>query len=337
LNAILTQRSTIDPEVSAGLMFRGWTTPDSAAFFKATIGSGINIYGEYFQPFGAFSRVPWLRFDTDYDDWILQDLKVSTLYRTYGGGVWLEYAISNHQDARLGISLESIKESSILDSEPQSEGSELLTRSARLVAVRAAYRFDNRSSVVFPGSGQYFLAYASWGSPPLGSELGFFKLEADYEFAKPIGYDTTLGVAAFAGTDFAGIIPGAAKVTGARYFSLARQGMFYGMTAGEPQGTGDTVAAVGLELRHRVGKINPVLGGDFYGIANFSLGTTDWYGEDTVNYLPLRWSGTIGAGAKLTNQLGGFAGVGLVGSAGTLRPALTLLIGSFEDAIEDRR
>ncbi|HOV94710.1 MAG TPA: hypothetical protein PLT87_07515, partial [Spirochaetales bacterium] len=109
------------------------------------------------------------------------------------------------------------------------------------------------------------------------------------------------------------------------------------MAGGEPEGTGDTVAGIGIEIRHRIGKLNPILGGDFYAIANFSLGTTDWYGDDTVNYLPLRWSGTVGAGARLTNQLGAFAGVGLVGSGSGLRPALTLLVGSFEEPIEDRR
>ena len=341
LTTVLTQRSTIDPEISAGLLFRGWTTANSAAFFKATIGSGVNIYGEYFQPFGPFSVVPWLRFDTDYDDWIFDELKVSTLYRTYGIGFWLEYAISSHQDVRLGLSLESVKETPIPDPElgtPQgSSGTSTSGVSAHLSAVRAAYRFDNRPSAVFPSSGLALLVYASWGSVPLGSDLGFFKLDAVYTMAESIGNDSTIGVSAFFGSDFAGIIPGAAPVPTGQYFSLARNGMFYGMAGGEPEGTGDTVAGIGIEIRHRIGKLNPILGGEFYAIANFSLGTTDWYGEDTINYLPLRWSGTVGAGAKLTNQLGAFAGVGLVGSGSGLRPALTLLIGSFNDAIEDRR
>ena len=343
LTTVLTQRSTIDPEISVGLLFRGWTTTSSAAFFKATIGSGINIYGEYFQPFGPFSVVPWLRFDTDYDDWIFDELKVSTLYRTYGTGFWLEYAIGSHQDVRLGLSLESVKETPIPDSELGTSQSSSGTStsgsgvSAHLSAVRAAYRFDNRPSVVFPSSGFALLVYASWGSVPLGSDLGFFKLDATYKMAESIGNDSTIGVSAFLGSDFAGIIPGAAPVTTGQYFSLARNGMFYGMAGGEPQATGDTVAGIGVEVRHRIGKLNPILGGDFYAIANFSLGTTDWYGDDTVNYLPLRWSGTVGAGARLTNQLGAFAGVGLVGSGSGLRPALTLLVGSFEEPIEDRR
>jgi len=327
MNAILAQRSTIDPTLSAGLLFRGWTTPSSAMFFKASIGSGIDAYAEYFQPFGAFSVTPWARFNVDYDEWILDDLKLSTLYRTYGGGLWLGLAVGNHSDVRAGISLESVKDGS----------SALVPVAERLSALRAAYHFDNRSSVVFPERGYSLLTYASWASAALGSEISFLQAEADFEAALPLGSATTLGVAAFVGTDFAGIIAGVPSVSSSRYFSLARQGMFYGINSAEPQGTGDTLAGVGLELRHKIGRVNPILGGDLFLIANASLGTSDWYGDSTVDYLPLRWAGTLGAGLKVNSRLGVFAGAGLVGLSNSIRPALTIMIGSFEDKLEDRR
>ncbi|MCE5256343.1 MAG: patatin-like phospholipase family protein [Spirochaetaceae bacterium] len=327
MDTIVSSQSSIDPTLSVGLLFRGWTTKNSAMFIKASAGSGIDLYSEYFQPIGSFFAMPWLRFDIGRDSWILDTLKISTLYRTYGGGLWLGLALGSHSDLRIGASLESVKDGSRA----------LVPVNERLLALRSAYHYDNRSSIVFPERGWSLLAYASWANAAIGSEIPFLQAEADFEAALPLGQATTLGIAAFAGTDFAGIIPGAPNVSSSRYFTLARQGMFYGINDTEPQGTGDTLAGIGLEVRHKIGRINPILGGDIYLMANASVGTADWYGDSTVEYLPLRYSGTLGAGLRLSSQMGIFAGAGIVGISNTVQPAFTLMIGSFEDKLEDRR
>lgn len=327
VGAVLSLNSSVGTALSAGVLFRGWTTKNSAAFFKASLASGFGLYGEFFQPFGPFFAMPWLRFKLDYDEWIIDDLKLSPLYRSYGGGLWLGAALGGHCDFRIGASFEIAK-----------DGSRSLTPAdEKLAVLRSSFHWDNRSSVVFPEHGFSLLIYGGLADPAIGSQIGYAQVEIDFEAVFSLGANLNLGVTAFAGTDFAGFIPGAAAVDSSRYFRLARQGMFYGLNGNETQGKGDSVAGIGLELRKKIGLLNPVLGGDVFLVANASLGTADWYGESLVDFLPLRYSATFGLGLRLGDELGVFGGAGVVGLSGKIRPAVTLMIGSFEDKPEDRR
>lgn len=326
LDGTVSTNSSIDSELSAGLLFRAVTTPQSAFFAKAALGSGFRGYAELFQPAGPFFLLPWARFNLDYDEWIIDEFKISTLYRAFGGGLWAGTALGRRAEFRAGVSYEWVRDASI-DSKVNK----------RQAAVRAALWADTRNSTVFPDRGVSFLAYGLWSDGSVLGEIPFATFDLTFQAALPLGEKTSLGFSAFAGSDFAGIIPGVQPAPDSRYFVLPRRGLFYGLIPKDPYAQGDTVGAIGLELRRNLGRINPILGGDIFLVLNGSLGTADMYEDPTVDFFPLRWSVTAGAGVRVTNETGLFAGAGVVSVGNRLRPALTVSLGSFEDSLEDRR
>jgi hypothetical protein len=331
LNAIVSTTSSVYSGLSAGLMFRALTTKDSAFFANASLTTGFSGYAEFFQPIGPFFLMPWARYVLESDEYAFSEssISISTIYRHYGGGLWAGVALGKHTDFRFGGSFEILKDGSRNFPTPIDE---------RLSVLRAAFRTDTRSSTVFPENGVSLLAYGSWGDPAILSQISFAQAELDFEAALPLGPRMTLGLAAFAGTDFSSFIPGAPIADDSRYFTLARQGMFYGLNSTELQALGNTALGLGLELRRKMGQINPILGGDLFLMANASIGATDQTAlPSTVSFFPLRYSATIGGGVRLTGEFGVMGSVGIIGISNAIRPALSVMIGSFEDRLEDRR
>jgi hypothetical protein len=331
LDGIVSKGSSIDSELAAGILLRSLTTPSSALFGKVSLGSGIKGYAEFFQPFGAFYVMPWVRYSLDYDEWIFEEFKLSSVYRNYGGGLWTGLALGRSTDFRVGLSYEIVKDASYGVNPPEK----------RSAALRAAFRVDSRSSTVFPERGVSLLLYGVWSDDTYVGQTPFAKLELDFEAAIPLGRGFSLGFAGYAGSDFSLFIPAAQAAPSSQYFSITKQGLFYGLAPEDLYAQGHTVAALGLELRKKVGMLNPLVGGDFYLLANGSVGTASQRAMDDpvddYDFFPLRWSATVGAGLKLSDQLGLFAGAGVVSVGGEVRPAISLSFGSFEDRIEDKR
>ncbi len=323
--------STTFSALSAGVLFRGITNRDSALFVKAGMGSGVRAYAEFFQPVGKLYAMPWVRYGLEYDETTLDadEVRIGTLYRHWGGGLWLGSTLGPHSDMRIGAAVESVRDSS---SVPPANR---LLGTLRFRAVT-----DTRSATVFPDRGHALSAGLVLSAPSvLGSDFSFVQTEIDVEAAIPAIQGVTIGLAGFAGTDFAGLVAGAHPVDGSRYQTLPRQGMFYGTNPTSTRVSGSSVFGAGIEIRRRSGRLNAVLGGDLYLLANTSVGTAYRPGVPDDGFLPLRWTATIGAGARLSPDLGLLAGIGLVGTEadGSVHPALTILFGSFEDRMEDRR
>ncbi len=328
LDAIVSTTSSIASEISAGLMFRGLTNKDSALFVNTSLGSGFRGYTEFFQPMGPLFVMPWARYAFEIDEYSVPDLllSISSIYRHYGGGLWAGTTLGQHADFRIGASIESVLDAAKIPKEEK-----------RQVALRGAFRIDTRSNTVFPESGISLLAYGVWSDPLIQSQFTFAQADLDFEAAIPLGPASTLGVAAFAGTDFSGFIPGTEPVDGTRFYSLVRQGMFYGLTSSQQVAVGNSVAGLGLEMRRKLGQINPILGGNVFLLANASVGTANQVSDSEFGFLPLRISGTLGAGLKLTGELGIMGGIGFAGTTAAIRPAITVMIGSFEERLEDLR
>jgi hypothetical protein len=107
---------------------------------------------------------------------------------------------------------------------------------------------------------------------------------------------------------------------------------------------GNHVGAGALELRWKVGALSPLLGIDIFALANDSVAAVrQGLPSDPgfLDFLPLRWDGSLGLGARITEHSGVMAVVSYVDDGNTTisaqRFAFTLEVGSFAQFLEDRR
>ena len=112
--------------------------------------------------------------------------------------------------------------------------------------------------------------------------------------------------------------------------------MFYGLEPRPETGVGNDVAACALELRTKIGTLSPLLGIDIFGLANLSMAAVrqGLPGDaDFMDFLPLRWDGSLGLGARITDHTGIMALVSYVNDGNTVisaqRFAFTLEVGTF--------
>ena len=323
-----------DLVLSTALLMRGFTGKNSALLFSDSLVNKVRATLEYFQPLGPLFFRPWGRYAFEYDTYASESVPVALVskFRTAGGGAWLGGVLGRDADLMVGYSLENVLSGdNWLDLAP-----------ATAAALRASLRYDDRDTTVFAHRGAAFSAYGRWFSPAFGGSLSFAQAELDAMAAIPAGESDTIGLAAFGATDFAGLVPGAQAAELSYYPSLRHPGMFYGLGYASSRSVGDDMAAVGLEYRHRIGRISSLVGGEVYLFGNASAAGVAQSGDpSTYGLTPLRYDLSLGAGTRLAREFGIMVGVSLLGNLDEvqpLTPALAIEMGSFTDGrVEDKR
>ena len=167
-----------------------------------------------------------------------------------------------------------------------------------------------------------------------------FRSEFEGSIYLELGKTLNIGVNAFAGTNFYGLVDGVQEVATSYYSSLRRPGMFYGYKEHSERDEGDHVAALSVELRTRLGRLINLLGGDYYAFLNGSVGAVRVADGASIDFLPLRMSYSLGVGARVTDSFGILGAVCLnydAGAPSPLVPAFTVEFGSFSSRFETRR
>ncbi len=321
---------TSDFALASGLLIQNLTGPHSALFVSTALFNRLDGMIEYFQPFGPFFAKPWFRYTLEYDSYSAGGFTVGTKFRSYGGGAWLGLALGRNADFMLGYSLENMLSVGQFDILPLD-----------ISGFRGALRLDTRDSAIFASRGLALLAYGRLFATNLGGESSFATSEALLDLAIPLGKLQSLGIAAYASTDWSGLVPGATTALYSYFSTLRQPGMFYGMSPHALSAIGNHVLGMGLEYRRRLAPLHPLLGGDLYLVGNASAGSVI-LGEDCSPeaWALLRWSASLGLGARFTRYFGALATFSLVGYADVEQPfglALSLDIGSFAGRLEDRR
>ena len=214
------------------------------------------------------------------------------------------------------------------------------TTAVNLGEAKVGLNLDTRDRTVFTTRGVSALLLGRWADPAVGSELSMARAELEGTFNSNIGKAFNVGVTTVAGTDFNGLLPGAGDIPSSYYFGLRRPGMFYGYQDHSLRGEGDHVVAVSLEFRARLGRLVQLIGGDTFAFANSSMGAVRVEGDSSMDFLPLRTSFALGAGARITDSIGIRGAVCLnydSGASTPLTPAFTVEVGSFSSPFEDRR
>jgi NTE family protein len=313
---------------------------DSALFVEAGIGNLTRAYAEYFQPFGPFSLMPDLRYQSQYVFYPMgQGLGLRTDFRSSGGGLQLGLILGRSADLKLGWTYESIRAVDV-DIPVESSADIPAPTDSEIGSLVFELGIDNRSTTVFPVRGFSADARGRWADPSFGGRTSFVAVDLHWNAAVPLSRRFSLALAGSAATDFSGLLPDASPLPPSCLFDLRTSGMFYGLEPRPALESGNHVFGLGLELRDRVGVINPLLGGDIFVIANLSAGTA--YDADYPNssFLPLRWNPSLGLGVRVTRRFGALLAGGLVVDQNPLapvRPALSLQVGSQVDFPEDRR
>lgn len=314
--------------------------PDSAFFIEAGLGARSRAYAEYFQPLGPFFLLPYLKYESIYDSYpIGEKLALRSYYRSAGGGAWLGAGLGRLADIEAGWSYESIRSSGFSDPGDIGQTPTALTDSAT-GALSLALRLDDRPVLVFPDRGVWALARARWADPAFLGDTSFVSARIEFGAALPLAKRWTLGLALAAASDFCGFVDGASPIPADRRFSLRAPGMFYGLEPRPSRESGDHMLGAGLELRAQVGRLNPLLGGELFAIANLSVGSARVEVDTTNDFLPLRWNPSLGLGLRLMRNLGILVAAGLVvdgNPIAPLRPALSLELGSLSAFLEDMR
>jgi NTE family protein len=315
--------------------------PDSAFFVEAGMGARTRAYAEYFQPIGRAFLLPYLKYESTYDSYpIGEGLGLRAYYRSAGGGAWLGWGLGRGADVEAGWSYESIRSSDVSDPAAASGSGPTALSNSETGSVNLAFRADDRPVLVFPERGAWVMAKARWANPAFLGDTSFISARIELGGALPLAKRWTLGCSLAAASDFSGFVPGAAPIPADRRFSLRGPGMFYGLEPRPERESGDHAAGAGLELRASVGRINPILGGELYAIANLSAGSARVEGDPDNDFLPIRWNPSLGMGARFGRAFGALVAVGLVADGNPIapiRPALSLELGSLSSFLEDLR
>ncbi len=314
--------------LTPAIILRDLTTKDSALFAEASLANSARAYVEFFQPFGPFYLKPWARYTLENDSYDFDEnaFSVGILYRSLGAGLWTGLSLGRHLDILAGYGFENVKPGS--------------NTAVNLGEAKVGLNLDTRDRTVFTTRGASALLLGRWADPVVGSEISMARAEFEGTFNSNIGKVFNVGVTTFAGTDLNGLVPGVGEIPSSYYFGLRRPGMFYGYQDHSLRGEGDHAVAVSVELRARFGRIVQLIGGDTFAFANGSVGAVRVEGDPSMDFLPLRSSFALGAGARITDSIGIRGAVCLnydSGASTPLTPAFTVEFGSFSSRFEDRR
>jgi NTE family protein len=333
--ALFTTITDSVSQIMAGVILRDLTGTDSAFLVEGGFLDQRRIYAEYFQPLGPFFLMPFFKYESQFDGYYITSNDVyHSLYQSTGGGLWAGFTIGKYVDLMTGYSYEGVVANGFLDP----------NQNSTVGTLSAVLRSSTLFTTVFPESGFSTTVRGRWADPTLGGNTAFTALEGNFITALPLSDKFTLGMVGFAASDFSGVPGISGKLPAEREFSIRQNGMFYGLEPNPAMGMGNHVAALALELRMKLGTISPLLGIDFFGLANFSMAAVRQGlpgNADFIDFLPLRWDCSLGLGAHLTDHLGIMLAFSFVNDGNVpLNPrrfAFTLEVGSFAQFLEDRR
>jgi NTE family protein len=336
LSALASTESTLMPALYLGEL----TGKDSALFAEFGLLGKTLARAEYFQPFGPLYFKPGLHYESQYDSWPLgEGLGVRSYFRTVGGDLVAGLSLGKRGELEARWALESVRASN-RDDPSQGGASEGAIVDGVLGLLEARIDLDEYRTGIFPELGFSFQADLRRADPAFGGTTSYTSTDLSASCALPLGPRLSLAMSGFAGTDFSGYLPGIGQLPSARWYSLRQPGMFYGLEARPDREIGNHAAALAIELRANLGRISALLGGDLFGIANLSVGSTRVTDDPLTDFLPLRFNGSLGMGARITRSFGALAVVGLVSDSNAIhpiRPALTFELGTLSRFAEDRR
>jgi len=331
-----------DSRLSPALFLGNVTGKDSALFVNADIVGKSGAAAEWFLPLGPFYFRSGLRWESQYDSWTAgEGVGVRSYFRDAGGKEALGLALGRNGELEGWWSFDAIRASipddpSLgLEAEPS-----LVDSSLGMAGARLEWTAFDRDP--FPSRGFSFDLEARKADPLLGGDSTFVAVDFGSAAALPIGPRSSLAFALFAGTDFSGFIPSVGSLPSPYWYVLAHPGLgiFPLLETRSARGLGDHAMAGSIEARHRVGRLNALLGGDIYAMANLSAGAARITGDNGVDFLPLRWSAGVGLGARFVEHLGAEAMAGFIlddDPLAPLRPAFSFRIGTLGQYSEDRR
>jgi NTE family protein len=322
-------------QLTAGAMLRDLTGRESALFTEVGFLDKRRLYVEYFQPLGPFFLMPFFKYESQFDGYYISVSDVyHTLYQSTGGGAWAGLTLDKHLDVMAGYSYESVL----------AYGFGGAADNNTVGTLAGALRLDTFRTTVFPESGLSTLVRGRLADPSFGGNTAFTALEWNVNAAIPLSRTFTLGVVGYAASDFSGIPGFTGQIPVERSFSIRQPGMFYGLEPRPETGVGNHVGAAALELRWKLGAVSPLLGIDIFALANVSVAAVrqGLPGDPGfLDFLPLRWDGSLGLGARITEHTGVMVVVSYVNDGNTTisaqRFALTLEVGTFAQFLEDRR
>ncbi len=337
---VFSSLGSTDSRLSPALFFGNVSGKDSALFVEADLLGRSGAAAEWFQPFGPFYFKTDLEWESRYDSWSAgEGLGVRSYYREAGGRAALGLALGKGGEIESWWSLESVRAS--LPDDPSlglNVDSELVDSLLGQVGARFAWSAYDRDP--FPSRGLSIFLETRAADPVFGGDSYYRALDFGSGASLPLGRRTSLSLGFFAGTDFSGFLPGLGELPSSEWFALAHPGIFPLLETRSARGIGNHVLASSLETRYRMGRMNALLGGDIYAIANLSAGAARITGNPAVDFLPLRWSGGLGVGVRFVEHLGVEAMVGFVldeDPLAPIRPAFSVRLGSLAEFPEDRR
>ena len=312
--------------ISPALLARNLSGKGSALFVESTFIGRTEAYAEYMQPLGYFAIKPFGRYQAQNDSYTIgRNLQVDSGYSCAGGGVWAGLAFTRQTDLRALWSFESLNYSG---------------GRADLAELGLELQVDTRRVIIFPERGFYANALGRWADPAFGGQLSFVTGECEAGGAVPLSDSLSLGLDAFAGTDFRAFLPSGSGLPPEHYFSLRRSGMFYGLEPQNGRDIGESAAALSLELREHIGELSDVLGGDLFLLQNLSGGIVSVEGDPTMDFWPPRLDAALGLGARLSSDFGVLLAVSVLSDGSPdapIRPALSIEFGNFSSVLDRRR
>ncbi|HUX38471.1 MAG TPA: patatin-like phospholipase family protein [Rectinemataceae bacterium] len=337
---VFSSLGSADSRLSPALFFGNVSGKDSALFVAADLLGRSGVTAEWFQPFGPFYFRTDLEWESRYDSWSAgEGLGVRSYYREAGGRATLGLALGHEGEIESWWSLESVRAS--LPDDPSlglNVNSELVDSLLGQGGARFEWSAYDRDP--FPSRGFSVSLEALAADPAFGGDSYYRALDVGSGATLPLGRRASLSLEFFAGTDFSSYLPGLGELPSSEWFALAHPGIFPLLETRSARGIGNHVLASSLESRYRMGRMNALLGGDIYAIANLSAGAARITGNPAVDFLPLRWSGGLGVGARFVEHLGIEAMVGFVldeDPLAPIRPAFSVRLGSLAEFPEDRR
>jgi hypothetical protein len=273
-------------------------------FVQISLGGRNRVYAEYYQPIGPVYLLPFASYLHQVDTYAVGGLVgLEAPYDGLGFGIRLGFGMNRTVNAEAGWSLEVVQatDPATGTAVDRSVG----TASAMVLA-------ENLPTSAFPERGYAARLLLELGSPALGGTTSFATAELRGSLAIPLSRSFTLGASVLAATDFSGFAPVAGSLSRERFFNLRSSGMFYGLGEHPEYESGNHAFGMGLELRAKVGRINPLLGGDVFALANLSAGVVQVTGSPDVQFLPVRWDASLGCGVRLTKDFGILATTGVV-------------------------